>query len=187
MNVALTKPWTLERFLAWIDTQEQRHEFVGMRPVAMTGGTANHNRLVNNIQAGLRAGLRGTPCSSFVLDVAVRTIGDNIRFPDVLVTCAQFPGTEQIAPNPVIVFEVLSPDSGRRDRIDKMREYAAVPSIRRYVLVEYRTAGLTVLHRADGGDPWTATALTAEDTLSLPEVNVEIPVAEIYEDVVFTD
>jgi hypothetical protein len=34
----------------------------------------------------------------------------------------------------VIIFEVISGDSGRRDRIEKVREYAAVPSIRRYVI-----------------------------------------------------
>jgi hypothetical protein len=34
MNVALQKPWTPERFLAWAETQEERYEFDGIQPVA---------------------------------------------------------------------------------------------------------------------------------------------------------
>jgi Uma2 family endonuclease len=77
---------------------------------------------------------------------------------------------------------VLSPTSGRTDRIDKLREYRAVPSIRRYVILEHGSIGLTVFARADGQEDWTAVALTAEDTLHIPEIGIEIPVAEFYED-----
>jgi len=84
-----------------------------------------------------------------------------------------------------VVFEVLSPTSGQIDRIDKVREYAAVPSIRRYVIVEAKSAGLLVLHRQHPDDPWTAMALTGEDALDLPEVGFTIPVAEFYEEVDF--
>jgi hypothetical protein len=34
-----------------------------------------------------------------------------------------------------------------------------------------------------GCPPWAAQALTAEDTLVLPEVGIEVPVADFYEDV----
>jgi len=83
-------------------------------------------------------------------------------------------------PGVVVVFEVLSPTSGRTDRSVKLREYRAVPSIRRYVILEHSSASLTVLARAGTDEGWTATALTAEDTLPLPEIGIEIPVAELY-------
>ena len=41
-----------------------------------------------------------------------------------------------------MVFEVLSPSSGQTDRIVKVREYASVPTVRRYVILEYTSAGL---------------------------------------------
>jgi Uma2 family endonuclease len=88
-----------------------------------------------------------------------------------------------MAPDVVVVFEVLSPDSGQRDSIEKLREYSAVPSIRRYVIVEPRTKGLLVLHRAQGEDPFTAQGLTADEILPIPEVGIEVPMSEIYEDV----
>jgi Uma2 family endonuclease len=187
MNVAFSKPWTAEQFLAWADTQEGRYEFDGSRPVAMTGGTAHHSRVTLNIHAALRSRLRGTRCSFFGPDLGVKTIGDAIRYPDALVTCARFPGTERLAPDVRVVFEVLSAESGRRDRIEKAREYAAVPSILHYIIMESASVGLLVLHRQRGNDAWTELTLTIGDTLRLPEIGVEIPVAEFYEDVDFGD
>jgi Uma2 family endonuclease len=84
-----------------------------------------------------------------------------------------------------VVFEVISPTSGRTDRIVKVREYAAVPSILRYVIVESASVGLTVLKRAAGDQKWTVTTLIADGTMLLPEIGVEIPVAELYEGVDF--
>ena len=83
----------------------------------------------------------------------------------------------------VVVFEVVSPTSGRTDRIVKLREYRAVPTIRCYVILEHNSVGLTVLTRQREDEDWTARALTSEDTLQLPEIGIEIPVAELYEDV----
>lgn len=79
-----------------------------------------------------------------------------------------------------MVFEVLSPASGRMDRIVKVREYASVPSIRRYVIVEYSGVGLTVLGRPGAGDAWTAGTLAENTSLAIPEVGIELPVAAIY-------
>ena len=187
MNVALQKPWTIERFLAWAERQDARYEFDGVQPVAMTGGNANHNRITGNIHAALRSRLRGTRCSYYGPDLGVQTTGSKVRYPDALITCTKFPGTEKLAPNVVVVFEVLSPTSGGTDRIEKVLEYEAVPSIRRYIIVESATAGLQVLHRDRAGDAWTVHTLTRDGVLSLPEVSIEVPVSEIYEDVTFED
>ena len=84
-----------------------------------------------------------------------------------------------------MIFEVLSPSSGRTDQIEKLREYQAIPSVRRYVLLQHRGMGLTVLTRAPTAFDWTATSLVAEDTLRLPEISVDLPVAELYEGIQF--
>ena len=186
MNVALPKLWTVEDFFSWAETKEERYEFDGFQPVAMVGGNATHNRITTNIHAALRFRLRGTNCSFYGPDLGVQTIGAAVRYPDALITCTKFPGTDRLAPDVRVVFEVLSPSSGRSDRIEKVREYAAVPSVRRYVILEAKFAGLLVLHRQRADDPWTAQALTGDDVLDLPEIGSQIPVAEFYEDVDFT-
>jgi Uma2 family endonuclease len=187
MNVALQKPWTPERFLAWAETQDERYEFDGIQPVAMTGGNAGHDRITTNIHIALRSRLRGTPCSHHGPNLGLQTIAAKIRYPDALITCTKFPRTEKLAPNVIVVFEVVSPTSGALDRIEKVREYAGVPSILRYVIVESSAPGLQVLYRDSGESPWTVYPLIKNDVLAIPEVGIEFPVAEIYEDIDFRD
>lgn len=185
MNVPLRRPWTQEEFFAWAGHQEGRFEFDGFQPVAMTGGTAGHAVVIQNVLAALRARLRGSGCLPLGPDAGVATLGTAVRYPDALVTCSPFDRQAMTIPGVVVVFEVLSSTSGRNDRIVKVREYAAVPSIRRYVIVESTGVGLTVMERERADEAWRATALTGEDTLRMPEIGIEIPVAEFYEDVGF--
>lgn len=68
-----------------------------------------------------------------------------------------------------------------------MREYRAVPSIRRYVILESRSTDLLVMSRTDADKDWTATALMVEDTLDMPEIGISVPVAEFYDGVELPD
>ena len=183
MNVAIRIPaMTREAFFDWAEAQDGPYEFDGFQPVAMTGGSLNHDQMTANLSEALRTRLRGGPCRPFGPNAGVATIGDAVRYPDALVTCGEIDGTARLVPGVIIVFEVLSPTSGRTDRIDKLREYRAVPSIRRYIILEHTSAALTVFARQDTGD-WIATALTSDDTLDLPEIGITIPVTDLYEGV----
>jgi len=44
MSTPLRESWTVERFLAWEDKQEGRHEFDGATMIPMTGGSRNHQK-----------------------------------------------------------------------------------------------------------------------------------------------
>lgn len=184
MTVALRKLMTPLEFLDWAEAQDGRYEFDGFRPIAMTGGSGNHARIIGNIAFELRRRLGDDgPCEILASDAGIRTAGDAIRYPDALVTCTAFDGRDRLVPAPVVVFEVTSPSSIREDRILKPAEYAAVPSIRRYVLVEQSVIGLTVLWR-DRDESWHLRTLKAGDVLALPEIGpgpgIEIPVDGLY-------
>jgi hypothetical protein len=73
-------------------------------------------------------------------DDGVATIGDAIRYPDVVITCTRTPGTSHLIERPVTVFEVISPDNSAIDRITKVREYLAVPAIHTYSHLRHRRA-----------------------------------------------
>ena len=77
-----------------------------------------------------------------------------------------------------MVFEVLSEGTSRIDRIEKLREYGATSSIQRYVILEQDAIAAMVFFRK--GDDLVAEALTAADTLRMPEIGVEVPIAEFY-------
>ena len=177
MNVALQKPMALAEFLAWEERQELRYEFDGFQPVAMTGGTVAYDRITFNLHKALDARLGGKPCKPYGPNVKVITPG-KARYPDALVTCTPTDLNATVINEPVVVFEVVSEDTARTDRIEKLREYQATASIRRYVILEQKSIGAAVFARR--GEDWIATALTEEDTLAMPEIGIEVPLSELY-------
>ena len=56
---------TRDQFFDGAEAQTARYEFDGFQPVAMMGGSLNHNRLAYNIQAALRSRLKGSGCEAF--------------------------------------------------------------------------------------------------------------------------
>ena len=187
MNIPLRRVWTQDEFFAWAGAQEGRFEFDGFQPVAMTGGTVGHAVIIQNVHAALRSRLRGSGCRPLGPDAGVATIGSAVRYPDALVTCSKYEREALLVPGVVAVFEVISPSTSRTDRILKLREYAAVASIRRYVILESTSVGLTVMERDHADEAWRVTALTNGDVLRMPEIGIEVPVAEFYDELEFTD
>jgi Uma2 family endonuclease len=184
MSVALQRPMTLAEFLAWEERQELRYEFDGFQPVAMTGGTARHESIGGTLRALLHQRLRGGPCRLWGPTAKIEVQG-RIRYPDAYVSCTPVAPDATIIPGPVVVFEVLSPTTSRIDRIEKLSEYQATPSIQRYVILEQDSIAAMVFSRH--GDEWTVSVLTEADILRMPEISVELALAEIYADVEFGD
>src|SRR5258708_20548897 len=58
---------------------------------------------------------------------------------------------------------------------------SGIISLWSHIIMESTSAGLLVLQRQRGDDAWTAVTLTGDDTLSLPEIGVEIPLAYCYD------
>jgi Uma2 family endonuclease len=143
---------TLAEFLAWEERQELRYEFDGFQPVAMTGGTAAHAVLQQNLAVSLGGRLRGTPCRMYGSDLKIEAVG-SIRYPDAFVVCTPVAPSATVVRNPLVIFEVLNPGTAGTDRIVKNREYAATPSVRRYVMLEQNQnrVAATVFARQEAG------------------------------------
>jgi Uma2 family endonuclease len=120
MNVAMRQPpMTRAEFLRWAETQDARHEFDGFEPVAMVGGTIDHNQIALNIHRALYARLKGGGRRPLGPDAGVATIGDRVRYPDALITCQKAPGDATLAPGVIVVFEVVSANSSRTTESSK--------------------------------------------------------------------
>jgi Uma2 family endonuclease len=171
---------TIEDFLAWEEHQELRYEFDGWEPVAMTGGTDRHEAIGGTLRALLQVQLRGKPCRVRGPTLKVEVMG-RVRYPDAFVYCAPVPPGETVIREPVVVFEVLSPGTSRTDRIEKLREYQATATIQRYVILEQDSIAAMVFTRR--GDGWDVRPVTAGDVLAMPEIDVTLPLADIYADV----
>ena len=183
MNLALRRPMTLAEFLEWEERQPLRYEFDGVGPVAMTGGTAGHADIQANLAAALRTRLRGNPCRFYGSDLKFQVAEGRVRYPDGMVVCSPVDRTATVVHDPVVVFEVLSPSTAGNDRIVKAREYQATPSVQRYVMLEQDGVGATVYARS--GNAWTHEILVADSILVLPEIALSLPLAELYEGLVF--
>jgi Uma2 family endonuclease len=179
MSAALNNPMTLAEFLDWEERQELRYEFDGFQPIAMTGGTLRHEAIAYTLRTLLAIRLRGKPCRPWGPTAKIEVQG-HIRYPDAYVSCTRGSPNATIVPEPVVVFEVLSPSTSRTDRIEKLREYQATPSIQRYVILEQDSVAATVFTRR--GDDWTASVLTEADVLRMPEIDIELVLVDIYAD-----
>lgn len=187
MNVTLRTPrMTREQFLDWVERQEAPFEFDGFEAVPMTGGNRNHSRLCSNLVYAPRRRLEGSDCE-VLPEAGVATEGDAVRYPDVLITRTKGPATDRLMPGVAVVFEVVSPTSGRIDRNIKPREYRTVPSILRYAILDNLGPNVTVYWRSGAGKDWTADPLKAGDVLQIPEVGIEVPVDELYRGVEFSE
>jgi Uma2 family endonuclease len=156
----IVKPMTQTEFLDWAQAQDGRYEFDGFRPVAVTGGTGGHGRIARNLMTQLTNKLRGSTCD--------------------------YSDRDRLIPNPVIVFEVLSDSTRHIDLTLKLVAYAAVPTIKRYILIEQDAVAVTVYAR-QANEPWNTIVLLAGSTLSLPEIGIELLVIDLYDGVTFAD
>jgi Uma2 family endonuclease len=181
MNAPMRKPMSREEFLAWESEQELRYEFDGFAPVAMTGGTFAHAIIQANLIGALRERLRGKPCRALGSEMKVAA-AESIRYPDALVVCSPIDPRAQVVENPVVVFEVLSHSTSVTDRVVKNREYRDTPSIRRYVMLEQERRAATMFERTPEGD-WVGHLLAEDAVLKMPEIGIELPLAELYEGV----
>jgi Uma2 family endonuclease len=180
MNVALHRPWTMERFLAWEETQELRFEFDGVRPIAMNGGTVAHSVIQRNLLFVLTGRLQGKPCRPHGSGLKIQVAG-RIRYPDAFVVCTPIPANGRWVTDPVVVFEILSATTAATDMVEKNAEYRATPSIQRYVILQQTHAGATAVSRR--GPDWLADIVAGYGAaLALPELAIEIPLAELYAD-----
>ena len=183
MSVALKEPMSLEAFLDWESRQEFKYEFDGFQPVAMVGVTDAHTLPSSATCWGF--------CSTVSAVIAVkpwqrpedpggRTHSLSGCFHRLLTRSSR---GATVVHDPVVVFEILSPGTSYKDRIEKNREYRATPSIQRYVILEQSRPAATVYARA--GSDRVADFLISDADLGMPEIGIGIPLNELYEGVAF--
>lgn len=181
MNVAMRKPMTMDQFLIWEEAQELRFEFDGVQPIAMAGGTAAHSAIQRNVLFSLTGRLRGMPCQPHGSELKIQVAG-RIRYPEAFVVCTPVSPRSKVVADPVVVFEVLSDGTANDDLVVKNAEYRATPSIQRYVVLQQTHAGAIVFARK--GEDWVTELVSGEEAvLRMPEIGIEIPLAELYTDV----
>jgi Uma2 family endonuclease len=183
MTVHAPLTMTKEAFLAWIERRQERYEFAGGHVIMMVNVTRNHARVTTNLIVALRTRLSAERYEVAAEAFAVN-VGNSVRFPDVLVEPRQSDGKALGAKTPILIVEVLSPGSHYLDFGDKPREYLSLPTVDTYVVLSADEPCAWTWQRMEGQFPPEPEVIEGADKrIVLPALQVEIPLAELYQGV----
>ncbi|MBX2998601.1 MAG: Uma2 family endonuclease [Caldilineaceae bacterium] len=178
-----TASCTPEEYLAREAMAEARSEYSDGNTYAMVGASRAHNLITLNTASELHSLLRGRPCETYMSDMRVKVSQTRLyAYPDVVVVCGA-PRFEQDQGenllNPTVLIEVLSPSTEAYDRGGKFAHYRRLDSLREYILIAQDH--VHVEHYERRGQQWLLTEFSAlDDSLSLPVLECQIALREIY-------
>jgi hypothetical protein len=75
----------------------------------------------------------------------------------------------------------MSDSSARTELATKNHGYEGIPTVRRYIVLSQDEMAGTVFERI--GTDWVGHLLRADTILRMPEIDIEIPLVELYEGV----
>lgn len=168
-------------YLAGEQDGQQKHEYIDGQVYAMSGASANHNRLAGNLYGELRQHLKGQPCQAYTADMKVK-IDTRYFYPDVMVDCSAVDG--YFTETPIILIEVLSKSTKQTDKTIKLDSYTSIPTLQEYLLVEQDFVEIELLRRRTG---WKAEHYFLGDSIVFESIGLQLTVAEIYERVTNDD
>ncbi|BCM86628.1 Uma2 family endonuclease [Methylobacterium indicum] len=159
---------------------EERWELLDGEAVLMAPPGERHQQIVMNLGRQLatlaeKLGCRALPGLGLRNDF----IDDYAPIPDLVVRCGPLL-PDGYARDPLIVAEVLSPSTMNNDRGRKAAFYQGLQTLRAYLIVYQDEARVEVWSRGNGPD-WSPRVLGRGDTIPLPDLGGEIPVAALYD------
>jgi Uma2 family endonuclease len=160
-----------------------KFEYIDGEVRIMAGGTYEHMKIAVNLVTILNIHLEDSVCQVANSDIHVLPTGnDNLSYlPDVTVTCNPedyLRGTKAIR-SPILIVEVLSQSTESIDRTEKLKAYRACPSMQEYLIASTQRREIEAYRRSADGE-WDKTVYTAQDTVSLVTVDLNIPMDTIY-------
>lgn len=186
MEAVAERLYSLEEYFAFCEQHEGRFEFVNGEIIEMSGETTTSNRIAGNIHRYLGAFLENGPYHFFQNAVKLRVEeGRVFRIPDFLI-CDEEGDAFRYATHALLIVEVLSESTAATDRVDKLREYSLLPSLRYYLLVEQAKCGVQIYIRES--DRWYVEFYDKmEDVIKLPYFDTELPLTTVYKKVTFSN
>lgn len=180
---------SLSEYLAFEETSEIKHEYWNGIIIEASGGSPRHADLIFNVSVAFGMRLRGKRCRGSSSEQRIRVEKSNVLFyPDFVVKCPPEKYSEadpNSLINPALVVEVLSPTSEKKDREMKFEQYSLIPELRDYILVSQERILVEHFsrdHEKTSGDEWILRRYNRrEDRLVLPNLDIEVPLEEIYE------
>ena len=190
MSAVAQQRYTYDEYLVRERVADTKSEYLGGQIFAMAGGSPRHNSIGVNLVASLKNRLRGSPCRPFNSDQRIRISASGLAtYPDVSIICGELQLDAQDADaivNPRVIFEVLSKSTEGYDRGKKFDFFRQIDSLSEYVLVSQEDSQVECFTRQSDGNWLLSITKGLSGALRLSTVLVELPLVEIYEDIVFS-
>jgi Uma2 family endonuclease len=168
---------------------EFKSEYLDGLIYAMSGASPRFSTIAVNLTREISAQLKGSRCQAFSSDTKVRTQTDNFyAYPDLSVVCGEPVFQDPlgyILDNPTLIVEILSPSTEGFDRGKKFARYREINALRNYVLIEQDLPKIELYVR-QSDNTWVFSEVAGlESNLTLPAINCEISLREIYDRIEF--
>lgn len=190
--------YSVEEYLASEREAEARHEYLDGLIYAMAGESPGHGAICMNLSRIISTQLLGKSCQALSKDMKVRsgpppgrghTTKGLFSYPDLLIVCGELKFHDEyrdVLLNPSVIIEVLSASTEAFDRGEKWTRYQTwLPELSDYLLVSQTKPQLDHFHRRAGGEWIYSLVNQTEASLRLDSVNCVLPLAEVYDRVVF--
>jgi Uma2 family endonuclease len=172
---------------------EIKHEYIDGRIYAMTGASRSHNLIAIDTATFFNIALRTQGCFVYGSDMRLKVLLKNksvhYYYPDLMIVCGEerFSGEKpDTLLNPTVVIEILSPGTERTDRRIKAPQYRQIADVQTYLLIHTDQPYIELYRRQGEGQDWAFTdARGIETLLPIPALNVALPLAEVYRQIVF--
>ena len=178
---------SVEEYLADELLSEVKREYLGGVVYAMAGASEAHNRIATRLLSMLDTRLRGKPCEPFGSDMKVRLRpldSTYFYYPDAMIACDPTDSGHGWRERPAALFEIISEETARVDDGEKRISYLQLPSLQAYVRIEQARPEVVVDRRTPDG--WKSERVSGLDAVvRLPELGIELPLAELFERVKF--
>lgn len=181
----------VEQYLALDEATDGKYEYLDgfvfmLRPpssayaesalVDMAGGSVAHAALCARIATLVNVAVGDSPCMAYSSDARMKLAEKQYLYPDVMISCGQEAGS--MLANPIVVIEVLSPTTEKRDRGAKFKAYQALPSVQEYLLIGSEYKAIEV-HRREGNF-WRQYHYQEGDLVELASIGVSFPFDDVY-------
>lgn len=176
---------SVEDYLEGEKISPVKHEYVDGEVYAIVGSSDNHNRIVRNFVVTLTNHLQNSPCEPFFGDIKVQVTKKVYYYPDVLISCEEFPENPHYRNSPILIIEVVSTSTEHIDRREKLLFYQQMPSVQEYVIVEQKKMNVEVHRRQNDGHWITYYFNESDDEVEFQSVGLTLPLPEIYRRVRF--
>src|SRR5262245_50003058 len=181
-KLAPDQQMTIEEFLAFTETrpEEERWELIEGVAVLNPSPVEHHQLVVLNIGSFLVAHKRRTGARWFpMLGVGTRVPVSPRSLPQPDVFVKEAAATDSpVTEDALVLFEVLSRSNTKADQAWRRRVYASVPNCQHYVTVSLKGVEVVAYDRASNWHERTVAGL--DERLTLPALDVAIPLADIY-------